>query len=105
MHLHNCRHSLKHLRMLLQILKVLCKAPGGAGTIWKYLEALVRATIVSGRFACSFWTDLHFATVACHMIRLLESEDYTLSGMSNGMTIVNSLSISGVETSSKAWDG
>jgi len=47
--------------MLLQSLRALCKAPGGSGSIWKYLEALVRATGVSGRFACGFRTDLHFA--------------------------------------------
>ena len=40
-----------------------CKAPGGAGSIWKYLEALVRATGVSGRFAYDFQTKLHFADV------------------------------------------
>ena len=28
-----------------------------------YLEGLVRATGVSGRFACGFRTDLHFAYV------------------------------------------
>jgi len=49
--------------MLLQSLRALCKAPGGPGSIWKYLEALVRATGVSGRFACCFRTDLHFADV------------------------------------------
>ena len=47
--------------MLLQSLRALCKAPGGAGCIWKYLEALVRATAASGRFAYGFRTDLHFA--------------------------------------------
>jgi len=47
--------------MLLQSLSALCKAPGGAGSIWKYLEALVRATGVSGRFAHGFRTELHFA--------------------------------------------
>ena len=36
---------------------------GGAGSISKYLEALARATGVSGRFAYSFWTELHFADV------------------------------------------
>jgi hypothetical protein len=49
--------------MLLQSLGALCKAPGGAGSIWKYLEALERATGVSGRFAYGFRTDLHFAAV------------------------------------------
>jgi len=47
--------------MLLHSLRALSKAPSGPGSIWKYLEALVRATTVSGRFACGFRTDLHFA--------------------------------------------
>jgi len=47
--------------MLLQSLKALCKAPGGAGSIWEYLEAVVRATRVSGRVAYGFRTKLHFA--------------------------------------------
>jgi len=49
--------------MLLQSLRALCNAPGGAGSIWKYLEALVRATGVSGRFAYRFRSELHFADV------------------------------------------
>jgi len=47
--------------MLLQSLRALCEAPGGPGSIWKDLEALVRATGESGRFACGLRTDLHFA--------------------------------------------
>ena len=47
--------------MLLQSLSALCKSPGGGGSIWKYLEALVRATGVSGGFAYGFQTKLHFA--------------------------------------------
>jgi len=47
--------------MLLQSLRAPCNSPRGAGTIWKYLEALVGATGVSGRFAYGFRTDLHFA--------------------------------------------
>jgi len=50
--------------MLLQSLRAHCKASGGPGSIWKYLEAQVRATGVSGRFACGFRTDLHFADVS-----------------------------------------
>jgi len=61
MHIHNCRCFQEHLRMLLQCLRALCKAPGGPGSIWKYLEALVRATGVFGRCACCFQTVLHFA--------------------------------------------
>ena len=59
--------------MLLQSLRALCKAPGGAGSIWEYLDAVVRATRVSGRFAYSFRTGLHFADHAaspppCHWV-------------------------------------
>ena len=63
MHLQNCRCFQEHLRMLLQSLRALCFAPGGAGSIWNYLGAPVRSTGVSGRFACGFRTDLHFADV------------------------------------------
>ena len=47
--------------MLLHSLRAFCKAPGGAGSISKYLEALARATGVSERFAYGFRTELHFA--------------------------------------------
>jgi hypothetical protein len=63
MHIHNCWCFQVHLRMRLQNLKALCKAPGGAGSIKKYLGVLVMATGVSGRFPCGFQTDLHFADV------------------------------------------
>ena len=53
----------EHLWMLFQSLRALCLAPGGPRSICKYLEALVRATRVSGWFACGFRTDLHFADV------------------------------------------
>jgi hypothetical protein len=39
------------------------KTPGGPGSIWQYLEALVKATGVSGGFAGGFQTDLHSADV------------------------------------------
>jgi hypothetical protein len=42
-------------------MRAVCEAPGGAGSIWKYIEALARATRVSGRFVLGFRTDLHFA--------------------------------------------
>jgi len=61
MNLHHNRCFQEHVRMLMQSLTVLCKAPGGAGSIWKYLEALVRATRLSRRFAFGFQTELHFA--------------------------------------------
>jgi len=43
--------------------------------------------------------------LACQMIRLSGSGNYTLSGIWDGMTITNALSNTGVETSSKEWDG
>jgi len=49
--------------MLLQSLRALCKAPGGPGSIWKSLEALVWATGVTGRLARGFQPDSHFAAV------------------------------------------
>jgi len=49
--------------MLLQSVSALCLDPGGLGSIQKYLGAPVRDTEVSGRFACGFQTDLHFADV------------------------------------------
>jgi len=60
-HLHQCRCFQQHVRMLFHSLKALCKAPGGAGSIWKYLDALARAARVSGRMAYGFLTELHFA--------------------------------------------
>jgi len=47
--------------MLLQSLRAPYLAPGGPESIWNYLGAPVRSSGVSGRFACGFWTDLHFA--------------------------------------------
>ena len=61
MHLHNCRCFQEHLRMLFQSLRTLPLAPGGPGSIWNHLGVPVRSTGVSGRFACGFRTDLHFA--------------------------------------------
>jgi hypothetical protein len=49
--------------MLLQSLRALCKASGGVGSIWKFLEALVRATGVSWRFGYGFQTEFHLADV------------------------------------------
>jgi len=63
MYIPNCRCFKGHLRMLLQRLRALCEASGGPGSIWKYLEALVRASGKSGRSACGYQTDLHVADV------------------------------------------
>jgi hypothetical protein len=70
MHLNKCRCFQTHLRMLLQSLTALCLAPGGPGSIWNNLGVLVRLTGVSGRFACGFRTDLHFADVSVTHSRL-----------------------------------
>ena len=61
--------------MLLQSPRAHCTAPGGAGRIWKYLEALVRATGVSGRFAYGFRTELHFADVVVARDELRDALD------------------------------
>ena len=53
--------------MLLHSLRLLCSASGGSGSIWKYLEALVRLNGMSGRFGCSFRTDLDFADDVKHI--------------------------------------
>jgi len=73
--------------MLLQSLRALCLAPGGSGSVWKYLEAQVRLPGVSGRIACGFRTELHFADVhkvksscsipPCHDHQLTPSTAYT----------------------------
>ena len=55
------------MRMLLQSLKALRQAPGGAGSIWKYLESLARASGVFWRFASGFRTELHLADVVLAM--------------------------------------
>jgi len=47
--------------MLMQSLRALCLAPGGSGSLWKYIEVLVRSPRVSGRIACGILTELHFA--------------------------------------------
>jgi hypothetical protein len=49
--------------MLLHSLRALYLAPGGPGSIWKYLAALVTLSGVCERFACGFGTDLHFPDV------------------------------------------
>jgi hypothetical protein len=56
--------------MLLQSLSALCQAPGGPGSIWKYLEALVRATGVTGMCVCGLLTDVHFADVLYTLLEL-----------------------------------
>jgi hypothetical protein len=61
MHLCHCRCFQVYQKMLLQSQRALYLAPGGPGSIWKYSEALVRSTRVSGKFACGFRTDLAFA--------------------------------------------
>jgi hypothetical protein len=55
--------------MLLQSLRAHCFAQGGSGSIWNYLGAPVRSTGVSGRFACGFRTDLHFAEEGEHQVK------------------------------------
>jgi hypothetical protein len=49
--------------MLLQSLRALSNAPVWARSIWMYLEALVRAMGVPGRFLYGFQTELHFTDI------------------------------------------
>jgi len=69
LHIFRCFH--KHLRMLLQSLRALSFDPARPGSIWMYLEALVRSTGVIGRLACGFWTNLHFADVGNNPMQLI----------------------------------
>jgi hypothetical protein len=57
--------------MLLHRLRALSKAPGKAWSIWKYLEALVRATGKSERYAYGFRTNLHFVDIVVMVSTLL----------------------------------
>jgi len=50
--------------MSLQSPRAHCKALVGPGSIWKYVEAMVRVTTISGKLAHGFQTDLHFADVS-----------------------------------------
>jgi len=52
--------------MLLHSLRAFCKHPGGAGSTWKYFEAMARATRVSEKFAYRFRTELHSADSISH---------------------------------------
>ena len=53
--------------MLLLSLRALSLVPRAPGSIWKYLEALVRSTGVSGSFACGFQSDLHSPDVTAFL--------------------------------------
>lgn len=63
MYLHNCWYFQEYIRILLLSLRAHCKAPTGPGSIRKYLEELVSATGVYGRFVCSFRTKVHFPDI------------------------------------------
>jgi len=71
MDLYNCSRFQEHLRMLSQSLSALCLAPGGPGSRRKYLEAQVKSTGVTGRFARTFQTKYHFADVQIRRSRWL----------------------------------
>jgi len=49
--------------MLLQSQRALCICPGGPESTCNDLGTPVRSTRMSGRFACGFRTDLHFAVI------------------------------------------
>jgi hypothetical protein len=64
MQLHNCRCYQKHLRLLMESLRALFSAPGGSGSIEKYVDGLVGSLGVSGMNTRCFRTNLHLADVA-----------------------------------------
>jgi len=61
--------------MLSHSLRALWLPPGGPRSIRKYSDALVRLT-VSGRFACSFQSNLHFADKST-IVRYIHIENVT----------------------------
>ena len=63
MHLSPFRCFRQHLKILLQSLRALCLAPGGPGSIYKYLVVRVMSNRVSGRILFLFETNLHFADI------------------------------------------
>jgi len=77
-HLHIFRCWQEHLAMIFQSLRTLCTAPGEPGSIWKYLGGLAWLAGVSGRFACNFQTDLHFADI-WYLAETLKSQSHSLS--------------------------
>jgi len=62
-HLHYCRCIQEDLRILLQHLRSMCLTSEGSGRDRNPLDVPARSTGVPGRFACGFWTILHFADV------------------------------------------
>jgi hypothetical protein len=74
--------------MLLESLRALFKAPGRAGSIWEYLEAVVRATRVSRRFAYGFLTELHFADESFCLLCLTNPHKYKVTVFSLHCAIV-----------------
>jgi hypothetical protein len=77
-HLHIFRCCQEHLTMLLQSLRTICTTAGEPRSIWQYLGGLALFTGVSGRFACNFRTDLHFADI-WNLAEALKSQSHSLS--------------------------
>jgi len=105
--------------MHLQSLRALFKAPGGG---WEHQEVLrrngdrcrrvwevcdgYRTELYLLMFPCFKDGDgVHELRLVCKMIRHSGSGNHTLSRISDGITITNDLSNSGVETSGTAWNG
>jgi len=68
--------------------------PGGPGRIWNYLQALVRSTGVSGRFAYGTQTDIHLAdlwVIGHRLCTLVKTRDTLLT---NTVTRVAVFSVS-----------
>jgi len=92
MHLHNCRCFQGQQGILLQSLRALCLAPGGSGSIWKYLEALVRSPGVSRRIECGFQTELHYTDVIQKVACSRETMWHTLLKQRRAKVMIRGLS-------------
>ena len=102
-HLHHCRTFQEHMRILLQRLRALCLAPGEPGSNWKYLEALVRSTRVSGMLECSFWTYLHFADVVTYVQKIILQGYFQMFTVHLGTSSI--IGPPGLWTSTLCWPG
>jgi hypothetical protein len=65
--------------MLVQSLRALSLSPGGPGSIWKYLDALVSSTGVSGRHVCGLQADVNFLMLRWSSGRVTSATDMKIA--------------------------
>jgi len=80
---------------------------GSRSQAWRrtMTECWRKKTLLCVSQASKMWMLSRILWLACQMIRLTGSGNYTLLRIWDGMTITNALTNTGVETSSKATDG